>query len=84
MRIAISKEAFNRKILLLTSKLIIEPSKKFVSCYFWSIGLYGSDTKKIGAVIFRELQNVVLEEMEMIKWSAKVTNEFLDRKVGLF
>ena len=33
MRIAITKEAFNRKISLLTSKLNIEFKKKLVKCY---------------------------------------------------
>jgi len=38
MRIAIVREAFNRKILLLTSKLNIELRKKLVSlehCFIW-------------------------------------------------
>ena len=33
MRIVITKEAFNRKISLLTSKLNIELEKKLVRCY---------------------------------------------------
>ena len=44
MKIVISKEAFNRKISLLKSKLNIELRKKLVSCYVWSIALYGSET----------------------------------------
>jgi hypothetical protein len=41
MRISIPKEAFTRKISLLTSKLNIELRKKWVRCYVWSIALYG-------------------------------------------
>jgi hypothetical protein len=41
MRIAIAKEAFNRKIPFLTSKLNTELNKKSVRCYVWSIALYG-------------------------------------------
>ena len=37
------------------------------------------DTKKIGAEVFGELWNVVLEEMEKIKWSKKVTIELLNK-----
>ena len=37
MRITIAKEAFNRKMSLLTSKQNIELRKKMVSCYVWSI-----------------------------------------------
>ena len=44
MRIAIAKEAFNRKISFLTSKLKIGLRKKLVKSYLWSIDLYGSDT----------------------------------------
>jgi hypothetical protein len=44
MRIVIAKEAFNRKISLLTSKLNIELRKKLVRCYVWSIALYGLAT----------------------------------------
>jgi hypothetical protein len=44
IRIVITKEAFNRKISLLSSKLNIELRKKFVRCYVWSIALYGSET----------------------------------------
>ena len=44
MRIDIAKEAFNRKMSLLTSKLNIELKKKLVRCYVWRIALYGSET----------------------------------------
>ena len=44
MRVVIAKEAFNRKISLLTSKLNIGLRKKLVRCYVWSITLYGSET----------------------------------------
>ena len=65
MFIAIAKEAFNRKMSLLTSKLNIEPRKKLIRCYVWSIALYGSETwtlNKIGAEVFGEPSNLVLEE----------------------
>ena len=58
MRIAIAKEAFNRKMSLLTSKLDIELKKKLVRCYVWSIDLYGSEiwtlTKYLGSVLTRD------------------------------
>jgi hypothetical protein len=40
MRIVIAKEAFNRKISLLTSKLDIKLREKLVRCYVGSIVLY--------------------------------------------
>ena len=63
MRVTIAKEAFNRKMSLLTSKLNIELKKKLVRClehcFIW---LRDLDTKKIGTEVFGELRNVVLEE----------------------
>ena len=47
MRIVIAKEAFNRKMSLLTCNLNIELKKKLVRCYIWSIALYGSDTRTL-------------------------------------
>ena len=44
MRISIAKEAFNRKMPLLTSKLNIELKKKLFRCYVWSTALYSSET----------------------------------------
>jgi hypothetical protein len=40
MTIAIAKEAFNRKISLLTSKLNIELKKKLIRCYVWSRSIW--------------------------------------------
>ena len=56
MRIFIAKEAFNREISLLTSKLNIELKKKLVKCYVRSIDLWVKelDTKDIS--IWRALK----------------------------
>ena len=59
MRIVIAKEAFNRKIFL-TSKLNIEPRKKLVRCYVWSIALYGSETW-----VLRKLEREYLKSFKM-------------------
>ena len=42
MRISFAKEAFNRKMSLLTIKLNIALKKKLVRCSVWSIALYSS------------------------------------------
>ena len=63
MRIDIEKEAFNRKMSLLTSKLNIELKKKLVRCYVWSIALYGSE-----AWTPRKLERKYLESFEMWCW----------------
>jgi hypothetical protein len=65
MRISIVKEAFNRKISILTSKLNIELRKKFDWYYLWNIALYASDNwtlRKLEWKYVEELQDVVLEK----------------------
>jgi hypothetical protein len=55
LKIAIAKEAFNRKMSLLTSKLNIELKRKLVKCYVWTWTL-------------RKLQQKYLESFEMWRW----------------
>ena len=62
MRISIATEAFNRKILLFTSKLNIELRKKLVRCYVWSIVLYGSQSETWA---LRKFEQKYLESFEM-------------------
>ena len=62
-RVTMAKQAFNRKISFLTSKLIIELKKKLVRCYVWSIALYGSETWTL-----RKLERKYFEIFEMWCW----------------
>jgi len=85
MRIAIAKEAFNRKISLLTSKLNIKLRKKLVRCNVSSNDFYGSE-----AWTQRKLEREYFETYEMwcwrrtgkIKWAEKVTNELVLERIG--
>ena len=81
MRIAIAKDACDRKMSLFTRKLNIELKKKLVRCYVWSIALYGSET-----LTLRKLKRKYLESFEMrmekIKWSEKVTNKQVLNLIG--
>jgi hypothetical protein len=63
VRIIIAREAFNRKMSLLTSKLNIELKNKLVRCYVWSIALYGSETWTL-----RKSERKYLESFEMWSW----------------
>jgi hypothetical protein len=60
MKIAMVKEAFNRKISLSTSKLNIELGNKLVICYVWNIALYGSENWTL-----RKLERKYLGTFEM-------------------
>ena len=74
MRISIAKEAFNRKISLLTSKRNIEFMKKLVS-YVWSIALYGSETWTLRKLEWNYLKNFEMwcwRRIEKIRWPKKV------------
>jgi hypothetical protein len=39
-----AKAAFNKKMVLFTSKIDLEMRKKLAKCYIWSIALYGAVT----------------------------------------
>ena len=80
MKIATVKEAFNRNISFFRSKLNIELWKNVVRCYVWRIALFGSN--KIGAELFGELRNVVLEENGEDKMIRKLTNEKVLERIG--
>ena len=43
-RIAMAKAAFSKKKTLFTSKLDLNLSKKLITCYIWSMVLYGAET----------------------------------------
>jgi hypothetical protein len=44
------KAAFNKKRALFTNTLDLELRKKLLSCYIWSIALYGAETWTLRAV----------------------------------
>jgi hypothetical protein len=62
-RIAMAKEAFNKRKTLFTSKLDLELRKKLVKCYIWSIALYGVETWTL-----RKLDQKYLESFEVWCW----------------
>ena len=84
MRIASAKEAFNRKISLLTSKLNIELNKKLVRFYIWSIDLYGSETWTLRKLekYFEIFEMWCCRRMEKINWSEEITNEQIIDRIG--
>jgi hypothetical protein len=42
-RIAMVKDAFNKKRALFTGKMNLKLRKKPVKCYIWSVALYGAE-----------------------------------------
>ena len=65
-------------------QLNIELRKKLVALYLkhYVVWLRDLGTTKIGAVIFGELRNVVLEVNGEVKWLDKVTNKDVLERIG--
>jgi hypothetical protein len=68
MRIAIAKEALNRKMPLLTSMLNIKLQKKLVRCYVWTI-------RKLERKYLQSFEMWCWRRMEKVKLLEKVTNQ---------
>jgi hypothetical protein len=74
-RIAIAKDAFNKKRALFTRTLDLELRKKLVKCYIWSIALYGAETWTLRAVDQKYLESFEMRcwrRMEKISWTDHV------------
>ncbi|KAI5738445.1 hypothetical protein M8J77_007179 [Diaphorina citri] len=85
-RIAMGKTSFMKVQDLLTARRIpMKLRKRFAKCYIWSVVLYGCETWTM-----RKKEETYLESFEMwlwrrienIKWSDKVRNEEVLRRVG--
>jgi hypothetical protein len=66
-RIIMAKAASHRKKTLFTSKLDLEPRKKSVKCYVWSIAFYGAETRsevpgKLEMWCWRRIENISLTD----------------------
>ena len=73
-----TKEACNIKISPLTSKLHFDVRMILVRCYFWNIGMYGSETWTLGKLERKYLEIFKMwccRRMEKKKWSEKVTKK---------
>ena len=74
-RIAMAKEACNRKRSIFCGTLEKELWKRLVKCFAWSVVLYGAETwtlrrneqKQLGAF-------EIWRRMELVKWTDKIKN----------
>ena len=79
------KVAFNRKISFLTIKLNIEYGKKLVRSSVLSVAPYGSKIWTIRKLERKYLESFKIwcwKKMEKIKWTEKVTNEQVLKRIG--
>jgi hypothetical protein len=85
IRIAMAKEAFNKRKELLTKKFKISVRKKLVKTLIWSTLLYGSETWTLRKEEIKRLEAVEMwmwRRMEKISWTEKITNVEVLKRVG--
>lgn len=84
-RIAMAKDAFNKRRELLTNRLSKELKKKIVKTLVWSVALYGSEAWTLRQDERRRLEAFEMwcwRTMEKISWRAHTTNEAVLELVG--
>ena len=84
-RIAMAKEAFNRRKELLTKRMNIELKKKIVTTVVWPVALYGCETWTLTKEECRRLEAFeiwVWRRMQKVDWKERKTND-IRRKIGL-
>jgi hypothetical protein len=77
-RIAMAKEAFNKKKNIFTSKLDLNLRKKLVKCYISSVALYGAEMWTLRKVDQKYLDSFEMwcwRRMEKISCTDRVRNE---------
>jgi hypothetical protein len=78
-RIAMAKDAFNKKRALFTGKMVLEMRKKQVKCYIWSVALYGAEIGTVWGVDRKQLESFEMwccrRRMVKISWTDNVRNE---------
>ena len=76
-RIAMAKEAFNRKRSIFRGPLEKELRKRLVKCFVWSVVLYGAETWTLRQNEQNQLEAFemsVWRRMERVKWTDKIKN----------
>lgn len=85
IRIALAKEAFSKRKVLLTKSFRKETKKKLVKTLVWTTLLYGSETWTLRKEEIRRLEAMEMwlwRRLEKIKWTDKVSNERVLERVG--
>ena len=85
VRIAMAKDAFNKKRELLTKRMNTSLKKKVIKTVVWSTALYGSETwtlKKTDRGRLEAFEMWCWRQMEKISWRTHTTNEDVLKLVG--
>src|ERR1700761_6681016 len=84
-RIAMAKDAFNRRRELLTKHMNRDLRKRIIKSVVWSLALYGSETwtlKKKKREKLEAFEMWTWHNMEKISWQDHKTNEYVLEAVG--
>ena len=84
-RIAMAKEAFNRKRSIFCGPLEKELRKRLVKCFVWSVALYGAETWTLRRSEEKRIEAFemwIWRRMERVKWTDRIRNEAVLERVG--
>src|SRR5215813_4188104 len=84
-RIAMAKEVFNNKKIILCGPMKKELRKRLIKCYVWSVLLYGCETWTLRSKDIKKLKAFEMwtwRRLERISWMDKVTNQEVLVRVG--
>ena len=84
-RIAMAKDAFNRRRELLTKHMNRDLKKRIIKSVVWSLALYGSETWTLRKKEREKLEAFEMwtwRNMEKISWQEHKTNEYVLEAVG--
>ncbi|KAJ4448528.1 hypothetical protein ANN_10546 [Periplaneta americana] len=84
-RIAMAKEAFNRKRSIFCGPLEKEIRKILVKCFVWSVAFYGAETwtlRRSEEKRIEEFEMRILIIMERVKWRDRIRNEAMLESVS--
>ena len=84
-KIAMAKEAFNRKRSIFCRPLEKELRKRLVKCFVWIVALYGAETLTLRRNEQKGLEAFemwIWRRMERVKWTDKIKNAAVLGRVG--
>ena len=83
-RIAMAKNAYNKRRELLSQRMSLETKKRIVKALVWSVALYGAETWTLRTVDIKRIEAFemwIWRRMEKVSWTEKKTNEEILKSV---
>ena len=77
-RLAMAKDAFNRRKELLSKRMNIDTKKRIVKALVWSVALYGAETWALRVEDIKRIEAFemwVWRKMQKVRWSERKSNE---------